>query len=281
MSDPSRRLGGAVPKFAEQMAKRFPGGSTVGGLLDGVIRRLDKVTRGLPTKHEATHLQTGDDAFPTPTSVSTLDPNVGMAIGSGPGYALEDHGHALDLKLSGKGDLLTRSATAYVRLPAPADGRVWVADSTQTSGWRAALEALLATAAIFTKTGDTALATVTGLSVAVEAGKTYHFRAVLFVDADVVGGSKFAIAGTATATAIIYHIRMVCDASSAFVITSRKTALAGAAGQAGCTAGLAIIEGTITVNAAGTLLVQFAQNANAGASSVLAGSTLSVDQVGA
>jgi hypothetical protein len=134
------------------------------------------------------------------------------------------------------------------------------------------------TSAQFDKT-NTTLADITGLTTtsSLSAGKTYSFEANLFVDADVTGGSKYAIAGTATATAIKYYVNMTCDATNLNVITSRQTALAGSVGQAGCTAGLVKINGTITVNAAGTLTVQFAQNAANGTSSVLTMSNLQVE----
>lgn len=132
-------------------------------------------------------------------------------------------------------------------------------------------------AARFDKT-NTTLADVTGLSFNVEAGVTYSFTSRLFLDADAVGGGKFAIAGTATATAITYQINEVCNATNALTITARQTALAGASGQAGCTAGYTEINGTITVNAAGTLTTQFAQNVAAGTSSILVGSWMKLDQ---
>lgn len=137
-------------------------------------------------------------------------------------------------------------------------------------GWVLIAQGNLFTSAQFDKT-DTTLANVTGLVTPenLTAGKTYAFEALLFVDADVTGGSKYAIAGTATATAIKYEIVLIADATNLMTITSRQTALAGSAGQAGTTAGVCRISGTITVNAAGTLAVQFAQNAANGTSSVL------------
>lgn len=136
------------------------------------------------------------------------------------------------------------------------------------------------TSAQFDKAANTTLSDVTGLvSEALTAGRTYTFNAELFVDADVVGGSKYAIAGTATATAIKYEIIMLCDATGATVISSRQTALGGNVGQVLCTAGLTRITGTITVNAAGTLAVQFAQNVASGTSSVLTMSKLEVRQL--
>src|SRR3954470_10855728 len=105
----------------------------------------------------------------------------------------------------------------------------------------------------FDKTTNTTLATVTELTYNVLAGKTYIFEAVLWVDADATGGSKYAIGGTATATAIKYDILLLDESTDAYTIVSRQTALAGSAGQAGTTAGLCLIKGFITVNAAGTL----------------------------
>lgn len=137
------------------------------------------------------------------------------------------------------------------------------------------------TTAQFDKTNDAALANITGLSVNVEAGKVYYFEAQLFVDADVTGGHQYAIAGTATATSIIYQIEATDNTLLVFVITSREVALAGAAGQAGSTVVHTIIKGQIVVNAAGTLTVQFAQNAATPAttSSVLVGSTFIVQEM--
>ncbi len=133
----------------------------------------------------------------------------------------------------------------------------------------------------FDKTNDAALAAITGLTATLVAGKIYRFEAELHVTADVVGGSQYSIDGTATATAIIYEIIMVDNTSNLNTITARKTALAGASGQAGTTSGYVRLVGLITVNAAGTLTPKFAQNAATAAttSSVLVGSTFIVEQI--
>lgn len=127
----------------------------------------------------------------------------------------------------------------------------------------------------FDKT-NTTLANVTGLSVTTVSGRTYRFRAVLFLASSAVGGYKLAIAGTNTATAIIYNINVLNNATNAYTITSQQTALAGSAGAAVGTSEYAEISGLITVNAGGTLTVQFAQNVSNGTSSVLVGSTFTV-----
>jgi len=131
----------------------------------------------------------------------------------------------------------------------------------------------------FDKASDTTLANITGLSITVTAGRTYHFVATLHVTGDVVGGQKYAIGGTATATNIIYEISTISNAANAIVISSKQTALGGSAGQAGAIDDFTKIEGTITVNAGGTLTAQFAENAASGTSSVLAGSTFIAEDI--
>lgn len=131
----------------------------------------------------------------------------------------------------------------------------------------------------FDKTTNTTLAAITGLSATLVAGKIYRFETILFVDADAVGGSKFSISGTATATSIIYEIILVDNTANTNTITSRQTALAGSAGQAGTTSGFCKISGIIVCNAAGTLIPYFAQNASNGTSSVLVGSTFETQEI--
>jgi hypothetical protein len=131
----------------------------------------------------------------------------------------------------------------------------------------------------FDATTNTVLADVTGLTATVGAGLTYAFEAVLYTTSNTSGGVKFAIAGTATATAIIYEA--VVMESTAISAKTRATSLAGAVGGVTAVAtAYARITGTITVNAGGTLTVQFAQNAsNGSASSVLVGSTFVVEKI--
>ena len=130
----------------------------------------------------------------------------------------------------------------------------------------------------FDKTSDTTLANITGLTATVVAGKFYRFEATLYTSSNVAGGVKAAIAGTATATAIVYE-GITTDAGLS--TQTRATALATAVGGVtAVTAGYIRITGTIQVNAAGTLTVQFAQNASNGtASSVLVGSTFVLTQM--
>lgn len=132
----------------------------------------------------------------------------------------------------------------------------------------------------FSKTSDTTLANITGITVNLEAAKVYKFRAVLFTTSNVAGGVKAAISGTATMTSITYHGKTY-ELISKTVGTARATALGTTVGDiTAVTAALVEIEGTCVVNAAGTLTVQFAQNASHGTSSVvLAGSYLEVEEM--
>lgn len=120
----------------------------------------------------------------------------------------------------------------------------------------------------FSVTSSTALTNVTGLTTTVIAGKTYAFVATLFTTSNVAGGVQAAIAGTATATGIIYEGETT--AGAAIGAQTRASALGGAVGAiTAVTAARIDIEGTISVNVGGTLTVQFAQNVSSGTASVV------------
>lgn len=133
----------------------------------------------------------------------------------------------------------------------------------------------------FNKTSDTTLANITGLSGSLAAGKTYKFETILYTTSNNSGGVKVAIAGTCTATNIIYESLTTDGATVVGVGTTRATALATTvSNHTSVTAALIKITGTITCNAAGTLTVQFAQNASNGtASSVLVGSVFIINEM--
>jgi hypothetical protein len=128
----------------------------------------------------------------------------------------------------------------------------------------------------FSVTSSVALVNVTGLSATVAAGpgRTYSFDVYLSCTCAAAGGVKAAIAGTCTATNIIYD-GWVLD-TNAIKGQANSAALGGTVASSVTTAttGVVIqIKGTITVLTAGTLTVQFAQNtSNATASIVKRGS---------
>jgi hypothetical protein len=133
------------------------------------------------------------------------------------------------------------------------------------------------TSATYSKTSDTSLANITGLTLNVKAAYTYSFTAKLYTTSGSSGGVKVAIGGTATATAIVYEGTAT---NSGTITQGRATSLGSAvAAVTNVTAAYVEISGTITVNASGTLTVQFAQNASNGtASNVLANSSFTVQQ---
>lgn len=127
----------------------------------------------------------------------------------------------------------------------------------------------------FAKTTDTALANITGLTADVEAGGVYAFRAVFIVSADEAGGVKAAIGGTSTATKFFANCLTIYGLD--IVANSGTLTKGNAIGAVTDDAQMMYIDGSITVNAAGTLTVQFAQNAShASASTVFAGSWFEV-----
>lgn len=216
-------------------------------------------------------LKIGPNATPsTGTAAVMIDTSRNMTIGG-----------ATAVGTSGAGAVILVSGTAPTTSPADViqfysadaaagDANLFVRNELGEINRLTGLSARVSTQ--FDST-STSLADVTGLSRNVEAGRAYAFQAILFINADTTGGSKFAIKGTATATSVIYEIKQVCDATNLFTISSRQTALDGSGGQAGCTASITTIEGTIVVNAAGTLIPRFAQNAATGTSSVLVNSS--------
>ena len=128
----------------------------------------------------------------------------------------------------------------------------------------------------FAKTSDTTLANITGLTRNVEAGRTYYFETELSTTSANTGGVKFAISGTATATSIDYEgvLRDGTTISAATRATALDTTVCAVTAV---TAATCRIRGVIVVNAAGTLTVQFAQNASDGsASTVLVNQALSL-----
>lgn len=130
----------------------------------------------------------------------------------------------------------------------------------------------------FDKT-NTTFANITGLSVNVQRGKTYYVHAGLFVNCDAVGGSKYTLSGTCTASSVKVQVSLVDNNTSTYTITNRQTSLDSSSSQAGTTAGFCEIEGIVTVSNQGTLTVQFAQSASNGTSSVLVGSYLIVKAI--
>ena len=128
----------------------------------------------------------------------------------------------------------------------------------------------------FSKTSDTTLANVTGLTYTVASGGKYRFQAMLFVTSGASGGVKVAMSGTCTATAMAGMVEMM----GAQYEATQFTALNEAEGETAIDVGVRI-DGYISVNQGGTLTVQFAQNASNGtASVVLAGSWFEVNKIG-
>jgi len=157
-------------------------------------------------------------------------------------------------------------------------GKVLTSDSAGLSTWTALpippsiQQSRVSTQ--FDKTNDT-FSNITGLTANVEAGKTYRFEIIVFGNIGASGaGLKYAIGGTCTITNMYAG-----ENTSSVPISTFGTTVAS---NGGSTTGLVFkrINGTITVNAAGTLTLQFAQDiTNATPSSVMVGSTFVVTEM--
>jgi hypothetical protein len=132
----------------------------------------------------------------------------------------------------------------------------------------------------FDKAG-TRLSEISELGAAVEGGRSYAFEFAGFITASRVGGYKFAMHCTCTASNVAYEIVAVDNGTNAVSVSSRHTALGGNDGSAGAADVFVRIIGTITPETSGVLSPQFAQELEEGRSSVLAGSRFEISLLGA
>lgn len=141
--------------------------------------------------------------------------------------------------------------------------------STSTSG-------NLITNSSFTSTNNT-LSNVAGLSYSIGSNATLKFKATLYTTSNVAAGVKSAIAFSGTGNIIYSGVTIASGIVTYGQTTTSGTAVAGVTAV---TASQITLEGTLVVTNSGDLTVQFAQNAsNASASTVLAGSTLEVENL--
>jgi len=137
------------------------------------------------------------------------------------------------------------------------------------------------TGTALTKNADAAYANVVGLSATLVAGATYRFRAVLpSTVASGTGGIKYAFKyTTATLTSIEATAKGYTASAVAVQHTTTTTDQADLFTQAAVVL-LTEIEGTLVVNAAGTLNIQMAQNtSNASNTVALVGGTLEFTRI--
>lgn len=132
--------------------------------------------------------------------------------------------------------------------------------------------------ATLTATSSTTFASVAGLTQNVTGTGVYNFRMHLVGTAGASGGLKVAFAGTATATAF----NSTCwnyNGTTINAVTNVTSLASSLTAQTAVYTDL-VCEGSITVNAGGTLIVQAAQNAsNATSTTVLTGSQMAVRRV--
>lgn len=117
-------------------------------------------------------------------------------------------------------------------------------------------------------TNDSATLATTGLTVDVKAGRKYPFVAMLYVTTGaVLEGVQVGLNGTSTITNLIADVEIKSHASTPVFTLGRLAAYGTAVGQTVADAGNATVEvsGTLECNAAGTLRLDFAKNADTGA----------------
>lgn len=124
------------------------------------------------------------------------------------------------------------------------------------------------------KTSDTAPANVPGLALDLKAGKTYAIEGWLATVSGAAGGLKILLTASAGLTASALRIEGAAYDAATAVSRTQVTALTSPLVGSNAIITSVTFKGSITVNAAGTLNVQMAQNtSDATTSSVLTGST--------
>lgn len=128
-------------------------------------------------------------------------------------------------------------------------------------------QASIVTAAL-TKNANVTLGTITGLSATLEAGETYVVKLALPCTAGASGGIKVALATSDTLTLTSSNIGAKVMTASALAVASTTSGLDTAVGATSA-AVLVEVNAVLVVNAAGTLIVQAAQNASNGTDTVV------------
>ena len=138
----------------------------------------------------------------------------------------------------------------------------------------------LVSTSTLTKTSDTALATVPGLSQTLTAGKTYNCQGKLTGVSGASGGIKVALVATASLSATSTTWTGFTWSGTTAVAQTTVTALGSNIAANTAVYSDMYINGSIVVNAGGTINVQAAQNVSDGtATTVLQGSTFSCVRV--
>lgn len=123
------------------------------------------------------------------------------------------------------------------------------------------------------------------LSVSLAASGKYRFLFYIFINTAAAGeGFKCSVSGTATVNAFKAQVTIFDDTSNAVAGMGRITSFGSSVAAAlGAGDSFATIEGAVDVNAAGTFLLQWAQNVSGGgvnATTVQIGSFLVVERIG-
>lgn len=130
----------------------------------------------------------------------------------------------------------------------------------------------------FAVTASTTLQTIPfSVATTLETNGHYTFRAVLYVNVG-AGGSKIDVGGTCNTSNFVAQYKAISTTS--IVYGGQLTAFLSGPSGSGTAVKQIVVEGELDVTNGGTFVIQFAQNgSDASASTVLAGSTLTVTQI--
>lgn len=178
-----------------------------------------------------------------------------------------------------------QTATGRTRFISPGGSMIIWYDTTTSGRWREfTLSGDWVDSQQINKTADENVASSTvlqnddHLTVSVLAGRTYNFRFRIFTtNASAVEGIKWALGGTATVTSLKAQFKYYDGTTWAL---ARVTAFGTTANMTPAADGYIEIDGTVEVNAAGTFLLQWAQQTSgANNATVQRNSSLIVERV--
>ena len=175
----------------------------------------------------------------------------------------------------------TLTATANTAITMPTTGTLATLANTETLTNKTITDFINSSAKfgfVGSVISNTTLADVSGMSVNLTAGATYIFTVTGFGTSNVAGGFKIGLGGTATQTSA--RTVSYIDNSGAFVGNfSTGTATGTVVSLTATTQWSFFTYGYVTVNAAGTFTVQFAQNVSNASASALLFATLNMNRV--
>lgn len=259
--------------------------NTSGGLLGSTATIGTSYLSATGTANSTTFLR-GDNTWATPAGGSGISIGTTTITGGTNAYFLYDNsgvvGNLAGVTASGDVSISTTGVATVTQIQGVATGTPTgtgnaVYNTSPTITTATLTDPIesgnMTSSATLTATSNTTLAAITGLTYNATSGAVYNFHIHLTGVANASGGLKVAFGGTASATSFT----STCwnwNGTTINAVTTQTTYSSSLTAQTAAYTDL-VCDGTVTVNAAGTFILEAAQNASFGTSTtVLSGSSM-------